>query len=33
VPLDKEKKKELSDFMGFRNGCGNKVAWPTTKKD
>ena len=32
IPLDKEKKKELSKFMGFRNGCGNKVAWPTTKK-
>jgi hypothetical protein len=32
IPLDKEKKKELSDFMGFRNNTNHKVGWPTTKK-
>lgn len=30
--LDKEKKKELCEFLNFRNNSGHKVGWPTTKK-
>ena len=32
VRLFADQKRELCEFLGFRNGSGNKTYWPTAKQ-